>query len=152
MIPELLRDYEEPPELNRPRSPIAPAFRGWRPLVNAFRCDRGVTICIEAAGIDPSSLQVSVREKQVTLRGMRNVPELDRNRAQGVGIITLEIDPGPFERTLPLPEAVDPSAMTQENVAGLIWIHLPRACASSELASASANVAPFSQRLFATSR
>lgn len=131
MIPELLRDYEELPQSPTWTTNSSPMrfSQPWKPPLNAFRCDDGFSICMEIAGTDPASIQVEFQKDTLVVRGQRSQFHPD-GRPLG-HVLTMEIDQGPFERSLKLPAAVNSSAFTQEHRAGLLWIHLPLADASS---------------------
>jgi HSP20 family protein len=95
----------------------------WQPPINAFRCERGVRICVDLAGVDKSSIDLTVESRRMVIRGSRNPPEPASERA--VQLLALEIDYGPFERELDLPIEVDVEEAHAEQENGLLWITLP---------------------------
>jgi HSP20 family protein len=94
----------------------------WRPAINAFRCKKAVSICVDLAGIDKSLIDLKVEPRRVTVRGSREAPE---PTDQAVQMLALEIDYGPFERHVELPAEVDVEEARAEQENGLLWIYLP---------------------------
>jgi HSP20 family protein len=95
----------------------------WQPSINAFRCERGVRICVDLAGVEKSSIDLAVEPRRVVVRGSRNPPEPASERA--VQLLALEIDYGPFEREIDLPIEIDVGGAHAEQENGLLWITLP---------------------------
>ncbi len=85
----------------------------WQPAINAFRCQKAVSICVDLAGIDKSLIDLEVEPRRITVRGSREPPE------------PLEIDYGPFERVIELPAEVSAKKVRAEQENGLLWIYLP---------------------------
>jgi HSP20 family protein len=94
----------------------------WRPAINAFRCQKAVSICVDLAGIDKSLIDLRVEPRRLTVRGSREAPE---PTDQAVQMLALEIDYGPFEREVELPAEVDVEKVRAEQENGLLWIYLP---------------------------
>ncbi|MDQ6861156.1 MAG: Hsp20/alpha crystallin family protein [Verrucomicrobiota bacterium] len=95
----------------------------WQPPINAFRCEKGVRICVDLAGVDKSEIDLTVEPRRVVMRGTRNPPEPTSERA--LQMLALEIDYGPFEREVHLPVEVDVEQAHAEQENGLLWITLP---------------------------
>jgi HSP20 family protein len=103
---------------------FGPADR-WRPAVNAYRCDDSFIICADLAGIDPAAVQVLAEPRRLIIRGTRPPPEPACDSEVSVQVLAMEIDYGPFERTLELPAEVNSERVTAEQRSGLLWIYLP---------------------------
>jgi HSP20 family protein len=97
----------------------------WQPAINAFRCEKGLSICVDVAGVDRSAIDVMVEEERVVIRGNREAPEPTDAEGRSVQMLAMEIDYGPFERTVRLPAEVDVNETRAEQRNGLLWIHLP---------------------------
>ena len=95
----------------------------WQPAINAFRCERGVRICVDLAGVEKSTIDLTVEPRRVVMRGSRTPPEPTNERA--MQLLALEIDYGPFEREIDLPIDVDAERAHAEQENGLLWITLP---------------------------
>src|SRR5438067_1191556 len=86
----------------RERQPVT-----WEPAINVFRCETGVRICLELAGVDKSIIEVTVEARRVVVRGTREAPEPTEHEGRAVQVLALEIDYGPFEREVQLPIEID---------------------------------------------
>lgn len=100
----------------------APA-QTWQPPINAFRCEKGVRICVDLAGVEQSSIDLTVEPRRVVMRGTREAPEPASE--ESLQMIAFEIDYGPFEREVHLPIEVDVEHARAEQENGLLWITLP---------------------------
>jgi HSP20 family protein len=98
--------------------------RGFRPAVDAYRTDDppALTVVVELAGVDPDTVSVTAVPDGLLIRGQRLRP-----RAPGRTYQLMEIEVGPFERRIPLPEDVDTEAASASYEAGLLTIVLPLA-------------------------
>jgi HSP20 family protein len=97
----------------------------WRPAINAFRCEKGLRICVDLAGVDSNQVDLTLEPRRVVLRGTRPAPEPTGENEKAVQMIAFEIDYGPFERVIPLPAAVDVKEARAEQQNGFLWIELP---------------------------
>jgi HSP20 family protein len=96
---------------------------GWRPAMNAYRCEGCIRICIELAGVQRADIDLRIEPRRLLLKGTRRTPEPVSSRPQQ--ILALEIDNGPFAREVRLPAEVIPEKVTAEQRDGLLWIELP---------------------------
>jgi HSP20 family protein len=97
----------------------------WSPAINAYRCDEGIVICVDLAGVDKTRIEVSLQARSLLIRGTRQPPEPGRESGSRLQILAMEIDCGPFEREVPLPLEVDPEGVRAEQRNGLLWVYLP---------------------------
>ena len=97
----------------------------WRPAINAYRSESGFRVCVDLAGVDKSLIDLTVSQQRLTIRGVREVPEPDDESGPTLQMIAMEIDYGPFEREIQLPDDVDVEKVYAEQKNGLLWIHLP---------------------------
>jgi HSP20 family protein len=97
---------------------------GLRPQVDCFRTDDppALTVVVELAGVDPASLRIEVAERLLSIAGERHRPAAGGRLYQ-----QMEIEYGPFERRIGLPEPVDVDAATAVYEAGMLTITLPLA-------------------------
>jgi HSP20 family protein len=84
-----------------------------------------VRICVDLAGVDKSSIDLTVEPRRLVLRGTRQAPEPADGEGRPVQMLALEIDYGPFERVVELPAEVDSEGAGAEHENGLLWIYLP---------------------------
>ncbi len=97
----------------------------WQPAINAFRCASAVRICVDLAGVDRSEIDLTVEARRVTVRGTRTAPEPTHAQGLAVQVLALEIDYGPFERVVELPDEVEVDEVQAEQTNGFLWIYLP---------------------------
>jgi len=97
----------------------------WQPAINAYRCEECVRICVELAGVDKSAIDLTVEERHVSIRGIRDVPEPSDSEGRAVQTIAMEIDYGPFHRDLHLPVDISVDEVHADQRNGMLWIYLP---------------------------
>ena len=97
----------------------------WRPAINAYRCEDCIRVCVDLAGVDRSDIDLTIAEQRLSIRGVRDVPEPSGEEKGAMQMIAMEIDYGPFEREVRLPDEVDVKKVHAEQKDGLLWIHLP---------------------------
>lgn len=97
----------------------------WQPRINLYRCRGRFVVCAELAGVDRSEIDLRVEPTRVVLTGARRPPAPAADHGPLLQIMAWEIDDGPWEREIPLPEPVVPDAARAEQRNGLLWIELP---------------------------
>ncbi|MFI4859610.1 MAG: Hsp20/alpha crystallin family protein [Phycisphaerales bacterium JB063] len=100
-----------------------PAEQGWSPALNCYESAGALFVCVDLAGVERESIEVSVQPGRLMIRGQRATPQPERGTPQRIHC--MEIDAGPFERALALPTAVDLDRVTSRYHDGLLWIELP---------------------------
>jgi HSP20 family protein len=96
--------------------------RGFRPNVDSYHTNdpHELTVIVELPGVDPDSIAVVVGERTLVIAGKRPRP-----RAVGRVYQQMEIEYGPFQRQVHLPEDVDPNQASAEYERGILRISLP---------------------------
>ena len=96
--------------------------RGFRPEVDSFRGEDPptFTVVVEIAGIDPDHVKVVAGDGVLVISGERR-----RQACEGRVYQQIEIEYGPFERVIRLPEDVDLSHAEARYERGLLTIQLP---------------------------
>jgi HSP20 family protein len=96
--------------------------RGFRPAVDSYHTDdpHVLTILVELAGVEPGSVAVVVADRLLVVSGDRTRPHVEGRVFQ-----QMEIEYGPFQRQVRLPEDVDPARADAEYDRGLLRITLP---------------------------
>ncbi len=102
-----------------------PVGRQWSPAINAYRLADRLMVCIDLAGVDRESIDVHVEPRRLRISGVRAAPEPSRRPDERIQILTMEIDHGPFERELALPDNVQVDRISARHRNGLLWIRLP---------------------------
>ena len=95
--------------------------RGFRPAVDVYRSESPPTIIVvvELAGVDPDATELALADGLLVIRG---------TRARNTGdhrVVHMEIDHGPFERHVAIPDRVDAEAAEATYVRGLLIVKLP---------------------------
>lgn len=105
----------------------------WQPPINAYLCESSLVIYADLAGADTRSVKVRVSERRVTISGRRESPEqrLREERVRCRQVLAMEIEHGPFERTLSLSVDVDAGEARVTQADGFLRIHLPIRSAAS---------------------
>src|SRR5215210_3964331 len=83
------------------------ATSAWQPAINAYRYDGCIKICVDLAGVDKATIDLRVEPGRLVLRGRRAMPQPAASEGKCVKVLTMEIDHGPFEREVLLPEEVE---------------------------------------------
>jgi HSP20 family protein len=112
-------------ELNRLFEPLN---RGSRepaqfPAVNIWSSADTVLLTAEVPGVSPETLDVSVKDDTVTIRGSREAEA----PKQGETLLRQERGAGAFARSFALPFHVDAGKVTAQYRTGVLQVMLPRA-------------------------
>jgi HSP20 family protein len=96
--------------------------RGFRPLVDSFRTEDPpvFTVVVDLAGIDPEQVNVTATRDTLAISGERR-----REPCEGRVFQQIEIEYGPFERLIRLPDDVDLSHAEARYERGLLRIQIP---------------------------
>jgi HSP20 family molecular chaperone IbpA len=93
----------------------------WEPAVNILEDNRNLYLCVELAGLAEDAIVVEVASGKLVLRGERPMPRPPGSEATTC-IVHMEINSGPFERTIELPDRADPNTVEAKLEAGFLWI------------------------------
>ncbi len=95
---------------------------GWQPPVDIYEAENHIHVYAELAGVAGGTLRVTVEGQQLTIGGVRQLPP-----HQAIACIhQLEIELGEFQRTLPLPSAVDIEGVESTYTNGILMVTLPK--------------------------
>ena len=97
----------------------------WTPAINAFRRPGRIEVCVELAGVEKHTIDVRAEPGLLTIRGNRQAPQPPCEIGEPIQILVMEIDHGPFERTLTLPREVRVDQISAEQDNGMLWLRLP---------------------------
>ena len=101
------------------------AHDSWEPVVNVYVTAAAYFVCVDLAGMEGEAIDVREEGGQLVIRGRRTTPTPPD--AEGpLSVDRMEIDSGPFRRTVELPADVDRSAIRARYRAGMLWVTLPR--------------------------
>lgn len=117
-IQELFADMWQVPRFS------AGLRQGYRPQADCFRTDDppALNVIVELPGVDPTSVEVVVAGRALTISGERTRP-----RVAGAHYLAMEIEYGAFRRRIELGEEVDPTNVTATYDQGMLRVVLPLA-------------------------
>lgn len=87
----------------------------WNPPADWFETDDDLILVMDVPGVEPSSLEIAHDGDTVTLAGMRATQEYGQPRSQ-------ERPRGSFQRTLRVPEAIEPGSAVAQYRAGQLEV------------------------------
>jgi HSP20 family protein len=93
----------------------------WCPAADVYRGRHGWLVKFELAGIRPQDMELTVRGRRLTLRGMRR----DWTALEGSRYYQMEIAYSHFERSLELPCDLERADITTEYRDGMLLVHIP---------------------------
>ncbi len=99
----------------------------WQPSINFYETEKVFFICVDLSGVKASEMELHVDGDVLRITGQREDPS-----PAGVGqavIHIMEIDHGPFSRSMHIPSDVETTNIRARQDNGLMWIELPRRAA-----------------------
>ena len=96
--------------------------RGFQPQCDCYRTDDPPTLhlLIELPGVDPGDVQIDASGTALVVSGVR-----ERPHPAGARYHQIEIEYGPFERSIELSEEVDAEAVAVSYEAGILQLEVP---------------------------
>jgi HSP20 family protein len=96
---------------------------GFRPPIDVVRTEEPaeLRVIVDLAGVDPGDVHIVVNERALVIAGQRSRMLPDCRPSYHL----LEIEYGPFERRIALPENVDPDGARATYERGLLTVVLP---------------------------
>ena len=98
-----------------------PANR-WMPRIDVYDQENDLMVRTEVPGVDPESIEVTVEGGTLTIKGGRTF-ETEETKAN---YHRKEIFEGSFERSILLPDGVDPETVTATSKDGILEISIPK--------------------------
>lgn len=94
----------------------------WAPRLDAFTRDGELHVQLEAPGIDPEQdVDIEVKDGVLTIQGERR----HEDTSEGDGYFRREMNYGRFERSIALPQDVDPEKIQATYDAGILDVAVP---------------------------
>lgn len=96
--------------------------RGFRPQLDCFQTEDPATftVVMDIAGIDPERVRVTTSDRALVISGERR-----RDESGGRTYQQMEVEYGPFQRVIQLPEDADPANAEATYDKGLLQIVMP---------------------------
>jgi HSP20 family protein len=93
----------------------------WWPAVESYAKDGELHVRVALPGVDPKDVEVTVSDGYLTIRGERKAKTEEREGGRYVR----EFAYGSFERTLALPESIDPGKVQAKFANGMLELTMP---------------------------
>ena len=93
----------------------------WWPAIESYTKDGQIHVRVALPGVDPKDVEVSVMEDHLTIRGERKAKTEDKAGDRYVR----EFAYGAFQRTLTLPEGIDPAKVQAKFSNGMLDLTMP---------------------------
>jgi len=90
----------------------------WYPAADVYENDGEYTVAVDLPGIDRATLDISVDDDRLTIKGHRVAQDTTRHRA--------ECPSGKFLKTFSVPAAVDQNDIRADYKDGVLQVHLPK--------------------------
>lgn len=103
-------------------SPVLTARRIWRPPTDVFETDEEIVVLMEIAGMRQPDLSVTLFRDVLIIRGERK----EKTPSGKTVYQNMEINHGPFERTIRVHEPIDPDNIKATYKAGFLEIRIPK--------------------------
>jgi HSP20 family protein len=113
-------------ELNRIFTPEG-AAAGFVPPADVVVDDDGVTVYMDVPGLSAGSLEIELENDLLTVRGERRPPYSTEDGDRGVRRIERRF--GKFERSLRVPQGLDPDTIDASLVDGVLMLRVPKPAA-----------------------
>lgn len=94
----------------------------WQPAVDVYESNKELIIYCDLAGTDSESFSVVVDETHVRISGKRHLPKHETIAC----VHQLEIELGPFSRTISLPNPIDVENVHSAYSNGILTVSLPK--------------------------
>jgi HSP20 family protein len=96
------------------------ALGGWSPAVEMKESDKSLVIKVEAPGVDPKEIDVSVSDHSLTISGEKK----EEREESGETWHVQERSFGAFRRTIQLPPSADTSSVNADARSGVLTISI----------------------------
>jgi HSP20 family protein len=96
----------------------------WEPPINFYETTEAYQICIDLAGIEPKQAELHLENDMLHIMGHRATPSPAGSSSARIHI--MEIDHGPFCRSIKVPDDVDTTRIEANYSQGFLWITLPK--------------------------
>ncbi len=95
----------------------------WEPEVNVYEFPDAYSVCVNLAGMRHDAINVVLDGGVLSITGARSRPR-EPDRPDEPSVHVMEIDSGPFERRISVPNDVDPDSISAAYRNGFLWIRL----------------------------
>jgi HSP20 family protein len=100
----------------------------WMPKIDVKASGDDIVVLAELPGVSPDDVEVEVTDNVLTIKGERKASLDEKDESW----LLCETCYGAFERTIALPEGIDPSSIEAGFENGVLAIRVPKALASAK--------------------
>jgi HSP20 family protein len=93
----------------------------WWPAIESYAKDGELHVRVALPGVDPKDVEVTVSDDHLTIRGERKAKTSEKDGGRYVR----EFAYGSFERTLLLPDGIDPATVQAKFANGMLDLTMP---------------------------
>lgn len=97
--------------------------RGTFPAINIYQQDDAILLMAEVPGVEPDSLELTVLNDSVSLKGRREEKDIPENNR----FYRRERPQGPFARTVTLPAAINSDSVKAQYIDGVLTVRMEKA-------------------------
>jgi HSP20 family protein len=90
----------------------------WRPATDAYETEDSFIVQVDLAGMDPTQIEVLADENSLVVRGIRRDSSVPGKKH----FHKMEIDVGPFSRSIPITVDVDPASARARYRSGFLVV------------------------------
>ena len=98
------------------------AIEEWMPRADVSETDKEITIKVNAPGVDPAKIKVSVEDSTLIISGKTE----EEREEKGKTFYRLEREQGEFSRSFTLPESADSNNISAESENGTVTLVIPK--------------------------
>lgn len=114
--------FWNPWELMRMPRMLQPGRNGWMPRVDLSETDKEIRVKVNAPGVDPKQINISVEDTILTISGKTE----EEREKKGENFYHMEREVGSFQRSLELPAGADTEKIEATSAKGVISIVIPK--------------------------
>ncbi len=94
----------------------------WVPSIDVMAEDGELIVRVEAPGVDPESVDLTIEGDSLTISGSRHFEDEVKEESYA----SKEIFEGSFRRVIRLPDGVDAEAITASSKDGILTVRIPK--------------------------
>ena len=94
----------------------------YAPRVDIIETEDALEVLADMPGVTKDSVKVTLEQRVLTIRG-----RADTSLPEGLAPLHLEYEPGDYERSFTLTDAVDPAGIEARVRSGVLQLRLPKA-------------------------
>jgi len=96
----------------------------WQPAINFYETDEAYYICLDLSGVETKQIELHVDGEVLRISGHRAAPTPEGVRQARIHV--MEIDHGPFYRSIQIPSSVERDGIKARQQNGLVWVTMPK--------------------------